>query len=423
MYYIEDLEKINLQQLSQVGTQGFNIEFCNNLKDVDLSNLEIVRGKFVLSVSAGDLNTLKEVGGDFSFTVNTENFSGFDHLTRIGGKFTLGGTVNVMNGFKALASIQGTMTLSGMNNVTSIDGFDALKSIGSALTIRSMAKVERISFLSNLQGAHFTECQFSDLPALQGLDISGFTMDKLTIDKVAPDFTLHGTMRLDAEVTLNNCQGINFDGIEYVKTLSATGLAQQESTVYYFKNLKKAGKLSTNLGYSRNTAAMYFSDLEEVEGLLTLSEGNSGSAQFAPTQFPVLKKVGALSYTGVIAVLELPVLESVEGEFKISTSYQNGPVKMLEEIRVPRLKNVGGLLLTSNAWNATDYNNIIVDLTCFEALESAEYVTIEKQAGLVSYVGLEKIIDKLEEGSWKTSENAYNPTLEEVKNGKLEKTE
>ena len=78
--------------------------------------------------------------------------------------------------------------------------------------------------------------------------------------------------------------------------------------------------------------------------------------------------------------------------------------------------------MTSNAYNADNYNNLITDLSCFSALENAGYVNIQKQAGLVSFEGLEKVIKKLEgNDSWTVSENAYNPTFEQVKAGELVK--
>ena len=95
---------------------------------------------------------------------------------------------------------------------------------------------------------------------------------------------------------------------------------------------------------------------------------------------------------------------------------------MLEEICVPNLKKVGGLVLTTSAYNTNSYNNLITDLSCFSALESAGYVNIQKQAALVSFEGLKKVINKLEgEDSWTVSENAYNPTFEQVKAGELVK--
>ena len=72
--------------------------------------------------------------------------------------------------------------------------------------------------------------------------------------------------------------------------------------------------------------------------------------------------------------------------------------------------------------NTNSYNNLITDLSCFSALESAGYVNIQKQAALVSFEGLKKVINKLEgEDSWTVSENAYNPTFEQVKAGELVK--
>ena len=55
-----------------------------------------------------------------------------------------------------------------------------------------MGKVEKILFLANLQGAQFAQCSFSQLPALQGLDVSGFSTSKLTINDVGADFVLRG---------------------------------------------------------------------------------------------------------------------------------------------------------------------------------------------------------------------------------------
>ena len=86
VYYIADLEKINLHRLSRVGTRGFTIEVCNKLNDVDLAALTEVRGNFVLAAPA-DLNALKEVGGNLTFSANAESFDGLNSLTSVGGKF------------------------------------------------------------------------------------------------------------------------------------------------------------------------------------------------------------------------------------------------------------------------------------------------------------------------------------------------
>ena len=49
---------------------------------------------------------------------------------------------------------------------------------------------------------------------------------------------------------------------------------------------------------------------------------------------------------------------------------------------------------------------------------------IEKQMGLISYKGLAKVIAGLNDAeAWEVIGNAFNPTFEEVKAGKLEKEE
>ena len=78
--------------------------------------------------------------------------------------------------------------------------------------------------------------------------------------------------------------------------------------------------------------------------------------------------------------------------------------------------------MTSRANDETQYNTTITDLDCFSALERVDVIDIHKQGGLVSFKGLEKAIGSLDdEMSWLVGGNAYNPTCEEAKAGKLVK--
>ena len=55
---------------------------------------------------------------------------------------------------------------------------------------------------------------------------------------------------------------------------------------------------------------------------------------------------------------------------------------MLESINLPALKRVGTLKLTIGGATGSNPNTVITNLDCFENLESAESVYIEKQMGL-----------------------------------------
>ena len=189
---------------------------------------------------------------------------------------------------------------------------------------------------------------------------------------------------------------------------------------YDFSGIKKVGALNVTQGSAKNMGVIRFPDLEEVEGLFRLSDGFSSKVQ--PSEFPKLRKVNSLVYTGVIDVLDFPSLEEVTGECSISTAYWNGVMQgMLQEIRVPMLKKVGSLVLkAASAYGEPQPNTILTSLDCFMNLESAGSVKIEKQMGLISYEGLQKAITGITDPElWEVSGNAYNPTFDEAKAGKL----
>ena len=54
-----------------------------------------------------DLNALKEVGGNLTFSANTENFDGFNSLTSVGGNFALSGTAKEVEWFQSFDNHQG----------------------------------------------------------------------------------------------------------------------------------------------------------------------------------------------------------------------------------------------------------------------------------------------------------------------------
>ena len=167
-----------------------------------------------------------------------------------------------------------------------------------------------------------------------------------------------------------------------------------------------------------------FEDLEEVTGAMSLQEGSYVNNVVQPVQFPKLVKVGSFTYGGVLKTLSLPALQEVTGVCSIGTCFTNGVPAMLESINLPALKRVGTLKLTIGGATGSNPNTVITNLDCFENLESAESVYIEKQMGLISYKGLAKVIAGLNDAeAWEVIGNAFNPTFEEVKAGKLEKEE
>ena len=428
-YYIPDLQKIDLPVLERVGLKGFGIEASNKIEVLNLPSLATVEGNYsVKGMAITDvqaLKALKEVGGNFDFSSMSAltAFGGFPNLTTVGGNFTLSSmAISELKGFDALTSIGGSLSLRNLNEITSIDAFPVLKSIGSQCSFSGLKKLQDISLLAQLKGVHLSNCVLSNLDALISLDLTGLEVDALQITGKNV-LTLKGGKTLNTNLTINGVPGISFSGIEEVQNVSVSDMPAitTERVEYNFSGVKKIGTLSVSQAYGASLGVLRFPDLTEISGKLTLSEGFGQKVQ--PTEFPALRIVNNMTYTGVCDALRFPALEEVTGELNIKTSYVNGTlVSMLQEIYTPVLKKVGKLVLTTHNKSQESWcNNVLTNLDCFEALENVEVMNIEYQLGLVSFKGLEKAIKRLtDDTSWIVGHNAYNPTFEQAKNGELE---
>ena len=280
-----------------------------------------------------------------------------------------------------------------------------------------------ISLLAQFKGMHLNNCILNNLDALTSLDLTGLEVDALQITGKNA-LTLKGSKTLNTNLTINGIPGISFSGIEEVQNVSVSNMPATITgrVEYNFPGLKKIGTLSVSQAYGASLGVLRFPDLTEISGKLTLSEGFGQKVQ--PTEFPVLRIVNNMTYTGVCDALRFPALEEVTGELNIKTSYVNGSlVSMLQEIYTPVLKKVGILVLTTYSKNQDSWcNNVLTNLDCFRALENVGVINIEYQLGLVSFKGLEKAIGGLtDDTSWVVGHNAYNPTFEQAKNGELER--
>ena len=240
--------------------------------------------------------------------------------------------ISELKGFDALTSIGGSLSLSSLNEVTSIDAFSALKSIGSQCSLNGLNKLQDISLLAQFKGVHLNNCILNNLDALTSLDLTGLEVDALQITGKNA-LTLKGGKILNTNLTINGVPGISFSGIEEVQNVSVSNMPATITgrVEYNFPGLKKIGTLSVSQAYGASLGVLRFPDLTEISGKLTLSEGFGQKVQ--PTEFPVLRIVNNMTYTGVCDALRFPALEEVTGELNIKTSYVNGSfVSMLQEI-------------------------------------------------------------------------------------------
>lgn len=444
----DTVETLSLPALEKVG-RNLSIQI-KDVKDIDFSALSVIGENLSMKVN-GVLNApeklsfpkLSLIGNQLAlsnvYRVKELAFPELKSATAI--KLEQMNAVETLN-FTQLEQVADYFELWWTHQVKEMN-FPSVKSLGG-FKIYYIQNLEKVSLESltevGLRGFCIDasdKIQELNLPALTRVK-GDFVLTRMAITEVSSlralkevdgkfDFSSMSALTVFdgfPNLTINGIPGISFSGIEEVQNVSVSNMPATITgrVEYNFPGLKKIGTLSVSQAYGASLGVLRFPDLTEISGKLTLSEGFGQKVQ--PTEFPVLRIVNNMTYTGVCDALRFPALEEVTGELNIKTSYVNGSlVSMLQEIYTPVLKKVGILVLTTYSKNQDSWcNNVLTNLDCFRALENVGVINIEYQLGLVSFKGLEKAIGGLtDDTSWVVGHNAYNPTFEQAKNGELER--
>lgn len=444
----DTVETLSLPALEKVG-RNLSIQI-KDVKDIDFSALSVIGENLSMKVN-GVLNApeklsfpkLSLIGNQLAlsnvYRVKELAFPELKSATAI--KLEQMNAVETLN-FTQLEQVADYFELWWTHQVKEMN-FPSVKSLGG-FKIYYIQNLEKVSLESltevGLRGFCIDasdKIQELNLPALTRVK-GDFVLTRMAITEVSSlralkevdgkfDFSSMSALTVFdgfPNLTINGIPGISFSGIEEVQNVSVSNMPATTTgrVEYNFPGLKKIGTLSVSQAYGASLGVLRFPDLTEISGKLTLSEGFGQKVQ--PTEFPVLRIVNNMTYTGVCDALRFPALEEVTGELNIKTSYVNGSlVSMLQEIYTPVLKKVGILVLTTYSKNQDSWcNNVLTNLDCFRALENVGVINIEYQLGLVSFKGLEKAIGGLtDDTSWVVGHNAYNPTFEQAKNGELER--
>lgn len=435
------LETLSLNELKKVGGD-FQIQSCPLIKDLNtLSKLTEVGGKFTLSNMNGLNNSdgfrsLTTVGGDFALTISDGiafDYSGFDALTRIGGNFWMAGDgmQTTLNAFNNLKSIGGAFTFQGLPTVTAIEGFNALQSCGAnrSHTFNTLPNVTDLSrIFEKMKGNTVTTIQITTLPLLANLDIRGISIGNLYLYGIEVPLTIKGDAVTSLALSHQGGNTLNLEGMEEIGSLTLNG-AVPSTTSMSFDGLKRIkGQLSVYLSTNvPNMEKISFPNLVTISNNLTIS--GRGQEQKTAIELPILEEVsqGSVNYSGMTEV-NLPKLRKVGAQLFISTADEiNQQLTMLksEDIHLPMLESVGTLTITSNTYVAEKFNNTLTNLNFLPNLKEVtssnnNSVQISRQTALTDFTALKTIIEGLTQASqWSVSNNAYNPTFEEAKAGKL----
>lgn len=432
------LETLNLDKLTKVGGD-LQIESCPMLKELNsLAKLKEVSGALSLNNLSGleelsGLRSLTTVGGEFRISLPTDrtlDLSAFDGLTSIGGLSWSGDAMqSELNAFNGLQHINGGVYLSDMPNATSLSGFRSLQSCADgSYTFQNMSYISDLSaILSKAVGATIQQISITNMGHLATLDLRGINVTRLYLNNIQAPLKVIGDPNTNLGINHSGSNSLALEGIEELGDLYIGGMLPETGSME-FRGLKR---VKTQLQINQTTDApqmkhVRFPDLVSVGTYLTIS---SNLKNPVPVEFPNLEEIsnGSINYYGM-ASMNFPKLRKVSANFTISTAYISGKEVIMMEadnIHLPALETVGALIVTTNTYNASQYNTTLTNLNFLSGVKkvtgkSGALVQVNRQSSLTDFTGLKNVIEGLTQASqWSVNTNAYNPTFEQAKAGKL----
>lgn len=388
---LEQIGKVEIPSLVSIASEC-RIVYNQRLKDIDLSSLENIGGKFNIEnlaiTSVDGLKSLKTVGGELfiSNLSKLKNTKGLSSLERIGGRLYLSSMPDLEDNLDGLASINyvaGEILISGVP-FKKFSGF-------------------------NLKEVNSIGIYADGLSSIEEIDFSKLTVTKkITLQNILTSFILKGPSVFEGELRIDGNTPKQIDGFNEVGSLYCyiTDATFKERTLHISK-VKGDATLSI---YNFDKFSM--PNLVGIEGKLSLSVLSDDLI----LDLPKLKTIGSMDMgSPKIGKLSLPILETIEGDCKIVTANYSG---ILNEIDLPRLTRINGTLDLSG-YSSYYSNNTLTNLNGMSSLTSLQGLVIEYNELLVDFSGLRKALSSLTLETWKVANNGYNPTFEEAKAGKL----
>lgn len=420
------IEKVNTPNLTHAGTLVFgsttdklNANF-KSLKQVDNQiELSSVKGKVDLSALTtvgGRLQTpqtndftifksLKSVGEILYIYPTTDciSLAGFENLTSVLSMqiYPLSGEAPLtdLSGLRSLTTVKEKLEIQGFPNLTSLKDLKSLISVGSSLELRNVGITRLSSTTLPPKLTSIGLIAITQLP-LQELDIRGLSISKISLSYMSSktDKTkVIGDGKVMEQVYIEDCKKVDFVGVEEVSYfyMSPNGTRGYGIEI---SGIRKAG--SANVNHGRDYLIMH--NLEEVTGDVQISN---------IVTFPDLKTAGSITCNSTWGST-LSELTTVNGDFMLSTGSGASGTSV---INLPKLRTIKGKLTI----RGSSKNTTLLNLDGLSSLTKVNSVMITNNSNLSNFSGLKNAISSLPSGiDWTASGNAYNPTYQDMKDGK-----
>lgn len=371
-----------------------NIQILSNQREIDLPLLETA-GNIVFSSDVvlcprlqkcasletssrtNDFSSLEEVFTDLllSYAANDGASLLVPSLTAVGGMLTVQSWM--WESFPALRRLGGVTVYDSGFNAAELDTIDLAQYEMGNLGIYLSLSIETLIGPDEYGGELMTRAKtVKGFRTVKSLDIAGCTSNEF-------------------ECVKENCVVNDMD----CPVLQSVG---RDMTVNGSCSLPVLHSVGRKLNLYPTTAEYALPALEEVgDGSLSatahcLAIGEDG---YLPTlekiEFPVLKRILGMVYMNPdgdligLKTISAPLLEQIEGALYIGRTPRYNPsnCSVLETVDFPRLQSVTSVEI--------NYNPFLKDFTSFR-----------------------NVVGALKESRWKTSNNGYNPTLQDMLNGK-----
>ncbi|MDR1153855.1 MAG: DUF5018 domain-containing protein [Bacteroidales bacterium] len=317
--------------------------------------------------------------------------------------------------------------------VNSLAGFSSLQTAG-AVTLNNLKELDRVEFSTSVQ--RIDRLTVSGSPAPSEINVRGINIGTLSLSGTAAgtgkligdDNTRFGALL----ISMVNASPMptripQLEGFSEIDSLFVQSMSALEVHVSGIRKTRRGFYITT--GNAQYPRAFSVSDLEEVGGSFRISFTymSSSPETFTDITFDKLERVGGNiifeAQTASVDILSFPKLKTVGGNLNLHTghTYSSVPFKGFERIELPELTAVGGKL-TLESTSSFDYNNRLKNLDGFAALTSVGSIEVKGNKALVDYQGLEELFKTLPQEKWITpANNGYNPTWQDLKDGKWTK--
>jgi hypothetical protein len=443
------LYQLQLPSLQSAGSLSLNTNASTSLAQISLPALEEVNGNITLggwgSVTKIDLPKLRKAGGlsigsmmqlALLYVPKLEEVAGAISIpsTSLGALTELSfpslkqaGTLTVSNTKTTLLEVPKLETIKAitLSNV-SLNGLASFPALKTAETVSLSndpnwtrvtipAGVQRIGVLSiSVTGAT------NVAPA--EVDITGKNIGELRIGgygspKIIGNDEFHGTLSLSLYESFPT-----LEGFQVVDSLSASNMVKVH--IAGIREIKRGVSI-----YSGATVEGFsMPDMETIGGNVKIELTRWHNEVGDSIKLTKLQSIGGnfdlMLNTATVKVLHCPELITIGGNFNLNagydgTGYPNG-FRGFESLNFPRLSTIGGKLTITAGNPSYNYSNTqLINLNSFTTLASVKAIEITKLKALIDYSGLKKAFESLAlPTDWITANNAYNPTYQDLLDGK-----